>query len=256
METFTPETIRHDDVKNSSAAFSMVKVFIWLAVGLLVSGAVSFAIPMVFNSIIANGTVDELSAFMNGFMIATILSAVLSIVFAMVLNLSAVRSKAGLIIAFYLLYALCIGVLLSSSFITLLCSSDGEIDRDGLSTICLSFVVTGACFLVMGLIGSFVKKNLNVLVPVLLTLLIGCLVISLVNFFIGSDLIYWLVEYAILAVVLLIVAIDMNRVKKLAEGGGFLNNNILAVYCAYCLYTDFINIFIRILQIFAASKRK
>ena len=154
----------------------------------------------------------------------------------------------------YVTYCVGMGMLLSDTMMYLFMDSIATGTSFGL-TISITFLATAGCFLLMGLFGAFTKKNLGVLVPFLLTLMIGAMIISLVNFFLGSNFIYWVVDFVMFAVILLVVAIDMGRIRRLAQSGGFSSENNLAIYCAYSLYVDFINIFIRILYYVALVRR-
>ena len=65
-----------------------------------------------------------------------------------------------------------------------------------------------------------------------------------------------LVYTFIFGIIFVITAIDINRVKKIAEMGGFSSDTNLAIYCAYTLYVDFINIFLRVLYYVMVSKSR
>ena len=100
----------------------------------------------------------------------------------------------------------------------------------------------------MGLIGSLMKDStVGVIIPVISTLAIGCFTIYMINSFIGSAIVYWIVDFILFGLMLLTVAIDTKSVKDVAESIGFTNNTNLAIYCAYMLYVEFIWIFLRVL---------
>ena len=65
--------------------------------------------------------------------------------------------------------------------------------------------------------------------------------------------IYWISEFLFLAIFCLYIAIDMNRLKKYAENSLTIETN-LALFFAMNLYTDFINLFVRLLYIFALAR--
>ena len=69
-------------------------------------------------------------------------------------------------------------------------------------------------------------------------------------------MVYWITDFVIFGIIFVITAIDINRVKKIAEMGGFSSNTNLAIYCAYTLYVDFINIFLRVLYYVMVSKSR
>ena len=88
---------------------------------------------------------------------------------------------------------------------------------------------------------------MGVIIPVISTLLIGCFTIYMINLFIGSATIYWIVDFILFGLMLLTVAIDTKSVKNIAESIGFTNNTYLAIFCAYRLYAEFLWIFLRVL---------
>ena len=98
----------------------------------------------------------------------------------------------------------------------------------------------------MGLIGTFVKK-LNVIIPLVMTLAIGVLTLSLVNFFFYNEMIYWITDFVCFALILLCTALDIHNIKKIVQHTDFGNATALSVYLAFNLYTDFIRIFLYVL---------
>ena len=109
----------------------------------------------------------------------------------------------------------------------------------------------------MALFGAITKNSLNGLLPIVFTAVIGASIISLVNLLIGSEAIYWIAEFVMFGAMLLITAIDMNNIKKIAMTTEGSSTNV-ALFCAFNLYVDFIYIFIRVLYYVAlfTSNRK
>ena len=82
--------------------------------------------------------------------------------------------------------------------------------------------------------------------------LFGILTLSLVNIFLQSEAIYYLISYIGLAAMLGITAYDINRAKLMSESGYMTEG--LAIYMALQLYTDFIYIFIRLIVIIGRNR--
>ncbi len=255
METFTPETTQSKAVKESSGvSLNLSKVFLWMVLGLGITGVVSFFLPdlLIAMSKSFGWTEDTLGKVYIGLIIG---SAVLMLPSAILMGLKAWRPKSIWMTIGFIVYALAMGVLLSSVFLVVLSVSSSS--TDFMQTVGVSFLITAGAFLLMALFGMITKKSLSILVPFILALLVGTLAISLVNIFMKLEWIYWLTDFIIFGVVLVITAIDVNRVKKIAENGGFSSENNLAIYCAYTLYVDFINIFLRVLYyVMVAKSRK
>jgi hypothetical protein len=120
----------------------------------------------------------------------------------------------------------------------------------------MAFGITAGVFLLMGLIATFTRGNLAPLGMMGFGLILGAGVIALVNWFIGSSTLYWIVSFAIFAALMFITMFDIWNIKKITENGAGDRN--ISYYCAFIMYVDFINIFIRILLylviIFGKSK--
>lgn len=237
------------------ATLNMGKVFLWFAIGLVITGVISFAMPdvLIFMAKSFSWSDDTLS---NVYLILIIVSAILMIPSNILMCIKSFKPKSIWMSIGYVIYTICMGVLLSSVLLTVYVESIYT-DVSFLQTMAIAFFATGGCFGLMFLIGFFTKKNLGILIPFIFTLIIGATVISLVNYFVGSSIVYWVVDFIMFGAILIITAIDINHAKQIAESGGFTSDNNLAIYCAYMFYVDFINIFIRIVfYILANSRRK
>lgn len=251
--SFEPQDVRKStkpivDEKKKGATLSLIDVYLWLALGLLISGVVSLGFP---NLIILLAVNVDASLLVTIYMVVFVLSIIFLLISGVVCRIQAFRKNLPLIITSYVIYSISMGVLLSNIF--LLYVGPGE----GIGTIGLAFFVTGAAFLLCGLFGALTKKkNLSFLIPILMSVLMGALVISLVNFFFQSPLLYWVFDFAFLGALLLEVVLDFHSVYKIAESGTFEKSKNLAIFCAFTLYSDFIYLFIRFLLIILSSKRK
>ncbi len=256
METYTTSSYEVNEGKErkQSVPFSMGKVLFWFAIGLLVTGVVSLTLPDIL--IATCGGSDNLNIIlMNNVETGLIIgSSIVMIVCCVIIGLKRFTTKSvGMTIA-YILYSICVGVLLSDIFMMVLAYEGG----DAIKTIAAAFLISGGCFLIFGLIGTFMKKGVSILIPVASTLVIGALIISLMNWFMGSPMVYWISDFIIFAVILIYTVVDFNRIKKMADSTYFQNSYSMSVYCAFSLYCDFINIFIRILRyvlLFSSRRR-
>ena len=84
-------------------------------------------------------------------------------------------------------------------------------------------------------------------------LLIGSIFLSLINWFIGSDQLGWIVTFASFGAIMLITAFDVWRIRRISESGQASKN--LALYCAFNIYIDFIYMFMRIAMILSRVSR-
>lgn len=147
-------------------------------------------------------------------------------------------SKNGAIFGF-LLYSFITGLTFSSIFVLF-----------KMSSIMFVFLITAVLFLVFALIGYFTKTDLTKLGSILFMGLLGIILASLLNLIFKSE--SFDLVLIILGIIIFIgyIAYDINKVKRLE---GMVDEDKLAIIGALDLYLDFLNLFIRLLQIFGKS---
>jgi len=82
--------------------------------------------------------------------------------------------------------------------------------------------------------------------------LVGVIIASIVNIFLNSSLLYWIITYAGVIIFTGLVAYDTQKIKRIAQNG--MSSDKVAVIGALSLYLDFINLFIYLLRIFGKRK--
>ena len=108
-----------------------------------------------------------------------------------------------------------------------------------------AFGITAITFGIMCVYGYVTKADLTRFRTILMMGLIGILVLSLVNIFIGSSRMEWFISILSLVVFLGLTAYDMQKLKSFyfgTEGDMALRRN-LGILGALALYLDFINLF-------------
>jgi hypothetical protein len=121
-----------------------------------------------------------------------------------------------------------------------------------------TFLATAGMFGVMALIGYTTKLDLSRFGAILLLALIGILVASLVNFFLHSEALYWIVTYAGVAIFCGLTAYDMQWIKRQAASisgsGSEVAIERVALIGAFHLFLDFVNLFLFLLRIFGRGR--
>ncbi len=215
----------------SSFNAAVTKVFAWMFAAIVITFAVAFGGAILLSYI-------DPSIYL-GVMIA---AAVAQIVLIFVINFSGILSKKqGSVKVPFILYSIVMGILMS-----------GIIAFTEISTILYALGATAICFGSMALIGWIGKTNMNVMSRIAMGLGLGSLVLVLLNYFIGSETIGWIVSFALFAFIMLITAVDVYRMKKTAESGQMTEN--LAIFFAFQIYYDFIYVFIRVLSFIQANR--
>ena len=237
MEMYTPDPIQVQEVKTSRIpkAFSMGKTFLWMGFGLLISAIVSLVLPYILELFTPQ---QQDAAFITMYVIAIVCIIPCSFIAAQ----KAFSNKTVGVTIAYTIYAIAIGMLLSTIFIQFL-QAFGE---SAVSIVAISFFVTAGCFFLMGGMGMLVK-NMHKAIPFVTALLMGVLVLSLFNFFMGFEWVYWVVDLVLFLAILLYTAIDLSRIKKMVQSEALSECRSLAIYSGFVLYVDFVNIFLRVL---------
>lgn len=112
------------------------------------------------------------------------------------------------------------------------------------------FLITSATFGAMSLYGYTTKKDLTSMGSFLIMGLWGVIIASLVNIFMQSSTLYWVISYVSVAIFVGLTAYDTQRIRSFYNS--YDNEDILtrkAVSGALALYMDFINLFLDLLRI-------
>jgi FtsH-binding integral membrane protein len=123
------------------------------------------------------------------------------------------------------------------------------------ASIAQAFFVTAATFGAMSLYGYTTKRDLSGMGSFMMMGLFGILIASVVNLFLHSTGLQWVVSVAGVVIFTGLTAWDVQRIKQTyAEGWGAEANEKLAVFGALSLYLNFINLFQFILS-FVGNRR-
>ena len=124
------------------------------------------------------------------------------------------------------------------------------------SSITSTFVTTAGMFGAMSFYGYLTKRDLTSWGSFLFMGLIGVVIASLVNIFLRSEAIYWVVTYAGVIVFVGLTAYDAQQIKAMAlQGFGDEESERKgAVIGALRLYLDFVNLFLMLLNIFGRRR--
>jgi FtsH-binding integral membrane protein len=187
---------------------------------------------------------DSLHAVFTGGAIIFIVIA--QLVLVMVISAAVQKISAAVATALFVLYAALNGVLFSSIFLVYTKTS-----------IASTFIACAAMFAVMSLYGMFTKSNLATMGKILFMALIGLIIASIVNFFMASSALYWVISYAGVIIFCGLTAYDTQRLTQIAIAtqGDAAFAARLSVNGALTLYLDFINLFLFLLRFMGAGRR-
>lgn len=112
------------------------------------------------------------------------------------------------------------------------------------------FAITAGTFGIMTALGYFTKTDLSSFGRLMIMGLIGIIIASIVNFFMHSETLYWIISYVGVAVFVGLIAYDTQKIKAYALLEHEEDRKKGAILGALALYLDFINLFIFLLRLF------
>jgi FtsH-binding integral membrane protein len=118
-----------------------------------------------------------------------------------------------------------------------------------------TFLIAAGMFGAMATLGYVTKADLSKLRSILFMALIGLILASVVNFWVGGSTLYWITTYAGVVIFCGLTAADMQKLKNLA-GAGMTEEQEQrqSILGALALYLDFINLFLYLLRIFGQRR--
>ena len=207
----------------------MVRVYNWMTSGLVITGLVAYSVA---------STPAILQLVMNPIVLIVLVVAQLGLVFwlaSRVMQMSAPQAT-----GVFLLYSALTGVTLSFVFIAYTAGS-----------LTSTFLVTAGTFGAMSFYGYTTSRDLTSWGSFLFMGLIGIIIASVVNIFLQSPMLYWMVTYAGVLIFVGLTAYDTQKIKEMNilgnEGTG--EDTKEAVRGALTLYLDFINLFLMLLRL-------
>ena len=119
------------------------------------------------------------------------------------------------------------------------------------SSLVSTFFITAGTFAVVSVWAYTTKRDLSGWGQFLFMGLIGIVIASLVNIFLASPMIYWIVSYVGVGIFVGLTAYDTQWLKQVALSGEMdaETGNKVAIIGALKLYLDFINLFLMLLRI-------
>lgn len=213
----------------------LTKVMSWMAFALAITGFVAWwtaQTPVVVEMI-----------FSSRFGFYALLGAELAMVWWITSAISRISAQRATFL--FVVYAILNGLTFSVIFLVFTQSS-----------IATTFYITAGMFGAMSLYGYTTKKDLSGWGSILFMGLIGLILASIVNFFLNSTMLYWIVSYVGVFIFAALTAYDMQKIKAMNIIGneGTEEDHKEAILGALTLYLDFINLFLYLLRLFGNRK--
>lgn len=153
------------------------------------------------------------------------------------------KYSAKFLLGVFLIYSTLTGISLSTIFSVYTTAS-----------IATTFFISALTFGVMALTGYTTKTDLTKLGSLLYMGLIGIIIASFVNFFIGSSFIHYIISIIGVLVFTGLTAYDVQKIKNIGNQvqEGSESAQKLMIMGALTLYLDFINLFLMMLRLFGS----
>jgi FtsH-binding integral membrane protein len=210
----------------------MQRVYSYMAGGLALTGIVAYAAA-------ASGFYQSIAGTP---LIWIVMLAPLGFVLALSFGIQ--RMSAGTAMLLFWLYAAVMGLSLGGIFLIYTGTSIARV-----------FFITAATYGAMSLYGYTTKTDLSGFGSFLLMGLIGIVIASLVNIFIGSSTLQFAISIIGVIVFVGLTAYDTQRIKEMyLESDTAEAADKKAVLGALALYLDFINLFMMLLQLFGQRR--
>ncbi len=217
---------------------SIIKnVYLWMTAGLALTGVVAYGLS-------SNQSL-MISLLSNRFLFLMIFIAELGLVMYLSARLMQMSAQAATIS--FALYSILNGVTMSVIFLA----------YTG-TTISLAFFTTAATFGAMTLYAMTTKRDLTGFGHYLMMGVIGIIIVSLINIFLKSPAVYYLISYAGVLIFMGLTAYDTQKILQMSyQMSGTVDESTyikLSIMGALKLYLDFINIFLFLLRIFGRRR--
>jgi FtsH-binding integral membrane protein len=225
----TPSNLGVRPAAQLSAAF-LTQAFAWMFVGLLLTAGVAAVVQ-------GNERLLEFT----GQWTLLIIIAQLALVFVIAGAISRLSATAAL--GLFFVYAASVGLTIGLivSFYTT-------------ASVATAFLSASAMFGAAAIYGAVTKRSLASLGGILFMGLIGLIAASILNIFLGSSELSFIISIVGIVIFTALTAYDVQRIQNgdLAAATGSMEKG--AVIGALSLYLDFINLFLFFLRIFGGSR--
>jgi len=217
-------------------------VFMWMFVALSITALTAwwFATTPALLQLLVNPTTGGMT--ITGWVV---MLAPLVLVFVM--SGGARRMSAATMLLLFIVFSLLMGASLSFIFLAYTGAS-----------IATTFFITSGMFGVMALVGYTTKTDLTKFGSILFMGLIGIIIASIVNMFMQSGSMDYIISFLGVLIFTGLTAYDVQKIKRIGAqvDGNAADDNVrkMMLFGALSLYLDFINLFLFLLRFFGNRK--
>lgn len=225
--------VDYSEVSESYIARYVSKVYAWMVLGLSITAIIAFSTTQ--SSTILN------MFFENRFMLIGLFLVQLFLVGYLSLRIQKMTFITALSV--FMLYAGLNGLTFGAILAVYTASSIAAV-----------FGITAGTFAIMSAVGYFTKQDLTSFGKIMMMGLVGIIIASVVNMFLGSSTLYWIISYVGVGVFVGLIAYDTQKIKSYALIADDEMRKKAGIMGALSLYLDFVNLFLMLLRLFGSSR--
>jgi len=210
----------------------MAGVFTWMFIALAITAAVSYYVAL-------TPAIMQLMITSTGLSVFGWIVMLAPIGFVLLMSFRFQKLSAMTLTLLFVVYSVLVGLSLSFIFLAYTMGS-----------IATTFVVTSLTFGVMAIAGYTTKTDLTKFGSILMMALVGIIIASVVNFFLKSDSMQYVISFIGVLVFTGLTAYDVQKLKKMGTEmtAGLESTRKYTIMGALSLYLDFVNLFLFLLR--------
>ena len=243
MENNTPDYVYKNVIQLNETDASrkyLAKVFAWMFAALGISAVVAF--EFFLNQGLMSLIINPVAGGFTGLGYVAIFAP---LAFSLVLSFGINRLSYPATLVLFVAYAATMGVSLSVLGLIYTASSMFGV-----------FLSASAVFAIMAIAGYTTQMDLTKFGSILIVIFFGLFAVSIINFFLGSSQLQYLISFAFMVVMIGLTAYYIQMLKRIGAGieYGTAESKKLVIIGAFVLYTTFINLFMSMLRIFGGRR--
>lgn len=236
---YTYDSVIQVDETAASKKF-MANVFLWMFLALAISAVCAY--EAAYNNEVFSALYDPINGGRTG-LGTLVMFAPLAFILAMSFGLQ--RLSYGVLVILFIAFSAVMGVSISSIFMLY-----------SLKAILGVFASTSLLFGVMAIAGYTTHTDLTKFGSLMMMGLFGVIIASVVNWFMHSEQLAYIISFVGVAVFIGLTAYDVQKLKQLSQTediDGTLKSK-LGLMGALNLYLDFLNLFLMLLRLFGGGR--
>lgn len=224
----------------SSSKSFIANVFAWMSLALIISAVISYAFGNNMELMQYLRNTETFKPTMLGYIVMFA-----PLILVMTMSFAFNRLSFILLAALFVFYSICTGLSLSFIFIVYTAGS-----------IATTFIGAAAMFGLMAVVGYTTKTDLTSFGKLMMMGLVGIIIASLINMFVGSSSFDYIISTIGVLVFTGLTAYDVQKIKQIGQEAEYKNMpaSKLSIIGALNLYLDFINLFLMLLRLFGGRK--